>query len=226
MRLLIIDADSASNERLAEHFSDQGIEVTTAMDFEEGLIKWREQKPAFIILEAVLPSKPGLELCREIRKHSKVPIIMQSHKADSNDKILGLKLGADDYVAKPCDPKELHARIETVLRRAERPTRTGVLQFHGLELNLEKRTATIDESPVSLTSLEFETLLNFADHHGQVLGREDLERLRGTDPEVVGRSMDVLMSRLRQKLKDNPRNPRFFLTVRGSGYVFIATRKN
>ena len=225
MRLLIIDADPISNERLAEHFADHGMEVITATDFEEGLMQWRERQPAFIILDAILPSRPGLELCREIRKHSKVPIIMQSHKANTDDKILGSNYGADDYVAKPCEARELHARIETVLRRIERPTRTGTLQFQGLELNLEKRTVTLEGNPVPLTTLEFEALLYFSDRHGQIWAATIQNASAALSPESVGRSMDVLMSRLRLKLKDDPKNPRFFRTVRGSGYVFIATRK-
>jgi len=226
-KILIIDDDEKLSGLLQRYFSQFGLELITATSGEAGLAQLK-QAPDVVILDVMLPGKSGFDLCQEIRQACMVPIIMLTARTDVTDRIVGLKLGADDYVVKPVDPRELLARIESVLRRTQaKPTESGILRFEGLEINVNARTVLLDETEVKLSTMEFEVLLLLTRNQGKVLSRDELlDNLRGIEFESFNRSIDVLISRLRQKLKDDPKNPRFFKTVWGSGYLFIGNKES
>jgi two-component system phosphate regulon response regulator OmpR len=161
-------------------------------------------------------------VCRKVRETSRIPIIMLTARGELADRIVGLELGADDYLPKPFEPRELVARIQAVLRRGAPPEQEGRLRVGGLEVDWDARAAALDGEAVALTTTEFELLGLLARHPGRVLTRDRImEKIRGTDWEAYDRSIDVLVSRLRQKLGDDPKSPRFIRTVRGKGYQFI-----
>jgi DNA-binding response OmpR family regulator len=171
----------------------------------------------------MLPGKDGFEICREVRKTSNIPIIMLTARGDVIDRVSGLELGADDYIGKPFEPRELVARVQATLRRTESvgPT-VGQLNFEGLSIDTETRNVRVDGQPVDLTSMEYELLLILARRHGRKLSRDDiLSELRGIDAAILTRSVDIMISRLRQKLGDSIKPPRFIQTVWGRGYSFI-----
>lgn len=172
----------------------------------------------------MLPEMDGFEVCRTIRQTSDVPIIMLTARGEITDKVVGLELGADDYLAKPFEPRELVARIQSVLRRTRLLTDTRSLSFNRLMIDPAKQIALIDGKPVDLTTNEIRALVLLAANAGKVLNRDQLlQELRGIDCDAFNRSVDITVSRLRQKLKDNPKAPEFIKTVWGSGYVFIAS---
>jgi DNA-binding response OmpR family regulator len=175
-----------------------------------------------VILDIMLPEMDGFEVCRAIRQTSKIPIIMLTARGEVTDKVVGLELGADDYLAKPFEPRELVARIQSVLRRAKQPGDNQTLTFERLIIDLDKRVALLDGNPVDLTTNEFTALALLARNAGKVLNRDQiLQELRGMDCDAFNRSVDIAVSRLRQKLNDDPRSPEFIKTVWGTGYVFI-----
>jgi DNA-binding response OmpR family regulator len=170
----------------------------------------------------MLPDGDGLELCRSLRLESDIPIIMLTARADVPDRVLGLQYGADDYVPKPFEPRELVARVENVMRRARAAPMKILTATGGLALETETRRVTLNEEEVSLTSMEFELLRILMESRGHVLTRESLlRRLRGLDADIFDRSVDMLVSRLRKKLDDDSRSPRFIKTVWGVGYQFV-----
>jgi DNA-binding response OmpR family regulator len=178
-----------------------------------------------VVLDVMLPSMTGIEICQALRGRSDVPIIMLSARGEEADKVIGLELGADDYLAKPFSPRELLARIRTTVRRARgrMGPRHRPVQVGGLALDPGARQAILDGQHLDLTSYEFSLLYALAERAGRVLPRERLMELAGGHPdEAFDRSIDVHVSRLRQKLGDDPRKPRFIKTVRGAGYQFIA----
>ena len=177
-----------------------------------------------VLLDLMLPGLDGTELCRRIRERKDVPIIMLTARGEEIDRVLGLELGADDYLAKPFSPRELLARIRAVLRRTrgQAGPSNRVVRVGELELDPASRSATLAGSPLDLTSYELSLLLALARHAGRVLERERLMELAGGNPEEsFDRSVDVHVSRLRKKLGDDPRQPRFIRTVGGLGYVFL-----
>jgi DNA-binding response OmpR family regulator len=227
--LLILDDDRKLVELLEEYFQKHGLAVVSAFRPAEGLRLLRQRRPDLVILDVMLPGQSGFDVCREIRRESEVPIIMLTARGEVTDRVVGLELGADDYLAKPFEPRELLARVQSVLRRGRgmapsaAPLRFGT-DDSILELNPSSHAATLGGKNLELTSTEFSALLLFARHPGQVLSRDQiLDHLRGIDWEAFNRSVDVLISRLRQKLGDDPKHPSFFKTVRGTGYLFIAT---
>jgi DNA-binding response OmpR family regulator len=171
----------------------------------------------------MLPDMNGFEVCKLIRKDSTVPIIMLTAKGDLMDKVVGLELGADDYIAKPFEPREIVARIQSVLRRSNPPVKNQALKFLHLRIDPAKRSMEVDGREVALTTTEFTALKLLAENPHTVLNRDQiLDELRGIECEAYNRSVDITMSRLRQKLNDDPHNPRFIKTVWGTGYMFIA----
>jgi DNA-binding response OmpR family regulator len=220
-RLLVIDDDAALNELLAEYFARFGHELTAATTAVDGRhLLWRVQ-PDLLILDVMLPDADGMQLCREIRAESDIPILMLTARGDLPDRVLGLELGADDYVPKPFEPRELVARVETLLRRT-RETVPHRLSASGLALDAETRRVTLDGSEIELTTNEFELLRILMESHGRVQSREALlRRLRGDDCAVYDRSVDMLISRLRKRLMDDSQAPRFIKTIRGAGYQFV-----
>ena len=222
--LLIIDDDAKLNQLLEDYLKDFGFDVATATHPAKGLKKLKQTAPDLVILDIMLPEMDGFEVCRTIRQTSDVPIIMLTARGEITDKVVGLELGADDYLAKPFEPRELVARIQSVLRRTRLLTDTRSLSFNRLVIDPAKQIARLDGKPVDLTTNEFRALVLLAANAGKVLNRDQLlQELRGIDCDAFNRSVDITVSRLRQKLKDNPKAPEFIKTVWGSGYVFIGT---
>ena len=173
----------------------------------------------------MLPGRDGFTVCREIRRKSSVPIIMLTARGDLTDRVAGLEIGADDYLPKPFEPRELVARIQTVLRRSGEARPTSLeerIRAESLTVDLRSRTAWLDGVPIDLTTTEFEILSLFLRQPGTVLSRDQImDRVRGIDWEAYNRSIDVAMSRLRHKLNDDPKRPRYFKTIWGTGYLFL-----
>lgn len=221
--ILIIDDDAKLNQLLKDFLKDFGYAVITATRPTQGLKKLKRDSPDLVILDIMLPEMDGFEVCRAIRQTSNIPIIMLTARGEITDKVVGLELGADDYLAKPFEPRELVARIQSVLRRAHQLSDNQTLTFERLAIDLDKRIALLDGDPVDLTTNEFTALTLLARNAGKVLNRDQiLQELRGMDCDAFNRSVDIAVSRLRQKLNDNPKSPEFIKTVWGSGYVFIA----
>ena len=220
--VLIIDDDAKLNALLGTYLADFGMRTVAAVTPADGLRELHAHRPDLVILDVMLPGMSGFDLCRTIRRTDSVPIIMLTARGEVADRIVGLELGADDYLPKPFEPRELVARIQSVLRRP-RAAEREVRRFGALVVDLARRQATLDGAPVELTTNEFEVLRLLTDHPGEVLDRDRiLETLRGIEHEAFNRTVDVTVSRLRQKLGDDPKAPRFIRTVWGAGYVFIA----
>jgi len=222
---LLVEDDDKLARLLAEYLGGHGVVVSRAADGEAGLKEALAHRYDIVLLDLMLPGRNGLEVCRELRTRSDVPVIVLTARGEEADRILGLELGADDYLPKPFSPRELLARIRAILRRVRgqvgpstRPVRVGALQ-----LDPASRRATFEGRQLELTSYEFDLLRVLAERAGRVLSREQLLDLaRGSADEAFDRSIDVHVSRLRQKLGDDARKPRWLKTVRGAGYLFSA----
>lgn len=234
-RILVVD-DAPEIQRLVSlTLAHDGYQVEAANNGEEMLKAMKGRDYDLVILDLVLPGEDGLSLCRKLRAESSIPIVMLTGRGDDIDRIVGLEMGADDYLVKPFNPRELLARVRAVLRRsgeqaASEPGRSAaVLSFEGWSLDLVRRRL---HSPVGrdveLTAAEFDLLAAFASHARQVLSRDRLLDLtKGRNASPYDRAIDVQLSRLRRKLEKDPRNPALIKTVRGVGYVFACdvTRK-
>ncbi|WP_446830771.1 response regulator [Candidatus Foliamicus sp.] len=225
-RILLIDDDAKLGMLLRAYFSRFDLELESALEGDAGMRKLASFSPDLVILDVMLPGRDGFELCRAIRKSSSVPIIMLTARGDVTDRVVGLEVGADDYVAKPFEPRELVARIQTILRRVQRAGTPSGGAVHGpLRLDFDRREALLQGAPLELTSMEFNLLQLLAAEPGRVFTRDEiLAELRGIEPNIFSRSVDINISRLRQKLDDDPSNPRFIRTIRGVGYVFLRTQ--
>jgi DNA-binding response OmpR family regulator len=220
-RLLIIDDDRALNELLREYLKRFGHHLACATTASNGIRLLRRDRPDLLILDIMLPDADGMELCREIRRESDVPIVMLTARGDVADRVLGLEFGADDYVPKPFEPRELVARIETLMRRSRQPVGPRLVSGE-LTLDRETRRVELAGAEVDLTNMEFELLQVLMESRGRVLTRDAvLQALRGIDADVYDRSVDMLVSRLRRKLDDDSRSPRWVKTIRGTGYQFV-----
>jgi len=222
-KVLLIDDDRKHSDLMQAYFKRHGINLVCAYDSVEGFKKLSREEPDLLLLDVMLPGKDGFEICREVRKSSNIPIIMLTARGDVIDRVSGLELGADDYIGKPFEPRELVARVQATLRRSEiaGPT-VGELNFEGLSIDTESRTVRVDGGSIDLTSMEYELLLILARRHGRKLSRDDiLSELRGIDAAILTRSVDIMISRLRQKLGDSAKPPRFIQTVWGRGYSFV-----
>lgn len=224
-RILVIDDDRKLNDLLSTYLGQFGMEVFTATHADEGMALLRKRMPSLIILDVMLPGRDGFIVCREIRKESAVPIIMLTARGDLPDRVAGLEIGADDYLPKPFEPRELVARIQTILRRsgeADIRPRSEHVRARALTVNFRSRTAWLDGTLLDLTTTEFEILALFLQQPGTVLSRDQImDRIRGIDWEAYNRSIDVAISRLRHKLRDDPKRPHYFKTVWGTGYLFL-----
>ena len=222
-KVLIIDDDRKHSELLQAYFKRFGIKLICALEAEEGFRKLNREEPDLLLLDVMLPGKDGFEICREVRKSSNIPIIMLTARGDVIDRVSGLELGADDYIGKPFEPRELVARVQATLRRADpSSSEAAKLEFKGLSIDSEARIASVDGKPVDLTSMEFELLLILARKHGKKISRDDiLSELRGIDAAILTRSVDIMISRLRSKLGDSVKPPRFIQTIWGRGYSFV-----
>jgi DNA-binding response OmpR family regulator len=221
VRVLIIDDDVKLTSVLSEYLARFGFAVRAAARPSDGLRALAAERPELVILDVMLPEMDGLAVCRKVRESSRVPIIMLTARGDVSDRIVGLELGADDYLPKPFEPRELVARMQAVLRRGA-PSEAEVMRAGSVEVNWSARTATVAGRSLELTTAEFEVLGVLVRNAGRVLSRERIiEGTHDVSWEAFDRSVDVLVSRLRQKLGDDPRRPTFIRTVWGVGYSFI-----
>lgn len=232
-RILVVDDERPIADILKFNLEREGFEVDVAYDGEEAVLKAKQSSFNLVILDIMLPKLDGFSVCKEIRAHSSVPILMLSAKEAEVDKVLGLELGADDYVTKPFSPRELVARVRAILRRL-RPVETvqpqhqeppqstdQILRGGPLELNLTSYDVIKGGKVIELTPREFELLKHLVAHAGQVFAREALlEEVWGYDYYGDVRTVDVTVRRLREKIEDNPASPDFIKTKRGIGYYF------
>ncbi len=222
-KILLIDDDERLGDLLQAYFNRFDLELVAATTPKQGLKLLEAEEPALVILDVMLPGQDGFEVCRSIRKTSDVPIIMLTARGEVTDRIVGLEIGADDYMPKPFEPRELVARIQNVLRRAvvSKP-QSKELEFEGLLLDRERRCVKLDGELLELTTMEYQLLDLFANNPGRTYTRDEiLNELRGIDAQLFSRSVDILVSRLRQKLGDTSKQARFIKTVWGTGYAFI-----
>ncbi|HUQ10615.1 MAG TPA: response regulator transcription factor [Steroidobacteraceae bacterium] len=220
-RILLVEDDARLASMVSDYLGEAGFRMSsTASGVEaERLLKGDAFDAA--ILDLMLPDMDGLDLCRRVRAQSAIPLLMLTARGDPLDRVVGLELGADDYLPKPFEPRELLARLRAILRRGAGSRPADLLRFGRLEIDRGARVARIDGQPRSLTGFQFTLLLAMAERAGRVLSREALLDLtRGEALEEFDRSIDVHISRLRAALEDDPKKPRRILTLRGAGYVF------
>jgi two-component system OmpR family response regulator len=223
LRALLIDDDRRLAELLVTYFAPHGVEITHAPDGRAGLAQLEQQGGYdVILLDLTMPGMDGLEVCRKIRENSTVPIVMLTARGDETDRVVGLELGADDYLPKPFGPRELLARIRAVLRRTSPTAQSERVRVRDLELDIGSRQVTVAGRVVELTALEWDLLLALARRAGRVVPRDTLFNLAGRSDTVVNdRTVDVHISHLRSKLGDDSRKQSRIRTVRGVGYVLV-----
>ena len=221
-RVLIIEDDEDLAEMVGEYLSTRGLDVTITHTADSGMRQFRTESFDALILDVMLPDLDGFEVCRRVRAESDVPIVMLTARGEETDRIIGLELGADDYLPKPFSPRELLARLNASLRRGGvGADRSPVLRFGRLEIDPNARTASVDGKECRLTAYQFDLLHLLAANAGRVMSRDLLmDRLTGQDMEAFDRSIDVHISRIRAAIEEDPKRPRRILTVRGAGYVF------
>jgi DNA-binding response OmpR family regulator len=216
----MIEDDERLGAMVAEYLAPHGLEVTLVPTAARGLERLARGGFVAVLLDVMLPDLDGFEVCRRIRAASDVPVLMLTARGEDTDRIVGLELGADDYLPKPFNPRELLARLRAVLRRRA-GVATPALSFGRLEIDPQARQVRLDGRERPLTSHQFDLLLALAESAGRVLSRETLmQRVRGEGLDAFDRSIDVHVSRIRAAIEDDPRRPRRILTVRGAGYVF------
>ena len=220
--ILIIDDDDRLAAPLKEYFERFDLELTSSTHPIEGLELLKNKDYELVILDVMLPELDGFGVCRIIREESDIPIVMLTARGDVSDRVAGLELGADDYLAKPFEPRELVARIQNILKRSEPASKLlSIIEFENLRINVDRQEVSISDKLVNLTSNEYQLLLLLASSPGEQLSRDDiLNKLKGIDVELFSRAIDIQISRLRHKLKPTD----YIKTVWGSGYQFIAPR--
>ena len=226
-QILIIDDDENLGQLLTRYLERYDMNVHVALVPSKGFELIKRVKPDLLILDVMLPEKDGFEICREIRAKSAIygqlPILMLTAHGAVTDRIVGLELGADDYLPKPFEPRELVARIHNILRRSsDDNTLRDIKPISGLEVEVSRREVKLDGAVLELTTMEYELLILFMQFPNRTFTRDQLmNRLRGIDAELFSRAVDTLVSRLRHKLKDTSKPPRFIKTVWGRGYIFV-----
>ena len=221
--ILMIEDDESLAALIAEYLGTMGFKVTTRRTAADGLALLPQEAFDALILDVMLPDSDGFEVCRQVRARSDLPILMLTARGDETDRIVGLELGADDYLPKPFNPRELLARLRAILRRrgGAGVSSTELLRFGRLEIDRGARVARLDGLDRALTSYQFDLLWTLATNAGRVMSRDALmDKLRGHEAEAFDRSLDVHVSRIRAALEDDPKHPRRIITVRGAGYVF------
>jgi two-component system phosphate regulon response regulator OmpR len=222
-RLLIIDDDARLAAMVSDYLTAAGFVVEHRVTGREGLAALEQAAFDAIILDVMLPDIDGFEVCRTIRTRAQTPILMLTARGEELDRIVGLEIGADDYLPKPFSPRELQARIRAILRRARVAVQAQPKsqRFGRLQIDPESRMVRIDGEERALTSYQFDLLAALADNAGRVLNRERLmDLVKGEELEAFDRSIDVHISRIRSAIEDDPKHPRRIITVRGAGYVF------
>jgi DNA-binding response OmpR family regulator len=221
IRVLLIDDDVRLHELTASYLEQNGLSVSVASDGKKGLAALEGGTFDAVLLDLMMPGMDGIEVCKRIRAKSNIPIVMLTAKGDETDRVVGLELGADDYVAKPFSPRELLARLRAVLRRARPDVAGEQLRVGDVVVDVPGRVVTVAGRPTDLTGIEFDVLVALVRRAGRVVARDALLSEAGRGDVVVGeRTVDVHVSHLRQKLGDDPKSPRIIKTVRGVGYVF------
>ena len=220
--VLIVDDDTRLSAMVSGYLAENGFKASTAATASEGLAALNQRAPDAVILDIMLPDIDGFETCRRIRAVSDVPVLMLTAKGDEMDRIVGLEIGADDYLPKPFNPRELLARLKAILRRrGGASSGERVLRFGRLEIEPSSRVARLDGNNCSLTSYQFDLLVALAENAGRTLSREQLmDKVKGAELEAFDRSIDVHISRIRAVIEDDPKHPKRIVTVRGAGYVF------
>ena len=220
-RVLIIEDDSRLAEMVQHYLGAAGFRVDRAADGRSGLALVARDHFDAVILDLMLPDMDGLDVCRAMRARGSVPILMLTARGDAMDRVIGLEIGADDYLPKPFEPRELLARLRAILRRSRGGKQPDVLRFGRLEIDRGAREIRVDGEVKQLTSHQFALLLALAEHAGRVMSREALMDIVKAEPlEAFDRSIDVHISRIRAAIEDEARRPRRVVTVRGAGYVF------
>lgn len=225
-RILIVEDDERLAMLTLDYLRKNGLDAAIETDGNRAIRRIISEQPDLVVLDVMLPGSDGLTVCREVRAQYNRPILMLTARTDDMDQVLGLEMGADDYVAKPVQPRVLLARIRALLRRSESTTPTDEtpqkLVFANLVIDNGGRSVTLNEELVDFTSAEYDLLWLLASNAGRILSREDIfERLRGIEYDGQDRSIDVRISRIRPKIGDDPENPKRIKTVRSKGYLFV-----
>jgi DNA-binding response OmpR family regulator len=222
-KIFVIDDDEKLNVLLQNYLSNFGYHVISFTNPKTGLDKIKKELPDLVILDVMMPEMDGFMVCKEIRKEHSIPVILLTARGDVTDRIVGLELGADDYLPKPFEPRELVARIQTILRRSSQTiVKQGVVKSGRFEIFPEEQIIKLDGKALDLSTMEFEALYLLIQKKGKVLTRDNImDCIHGVDWSAFDRSIDILISRLRCKLNDDPKNPVFIKTIWGSGYKFI-----
>ena len=222
-RILVVDDEPKIVKLARDYLEKSGFQVLSAGDGQTALAMARRERPDLVVLDLMLPGLDGWDVCRTLRRESDIPIIMLTARAEESDQIVGLELGADDYITKPFSPRALVARVRALLRRAQNQLKLpDTLRFEGLEIDLPGHRVAVDGEPLHLTPNEFRLLVVLAQHAGQTLSREQLiEQVHGAAAAGFDRSIDSHIKNLRRKLEPDPAQPRFIETVYGVGYRFV-----
>ena len=221
--ILIVEDDRKTASLVALYLQREGFKTVVAYDGDRALELVQQTNPIFVVLDLMLPKMDGWEVCRAIRRSSDVPILILTAREEEMDRVLGLSLGADDYVVKPFSPRELVARVKAILRRTRSESREekNLLSFGRLVLDLQKRRVTLSNRSISLTRFEYNLLSTLMAAPGRIFSREELLTcLYSSGEAVIDRVIDVHIGKLRQKIEDDVSSPRYILTVRGLGYRF------
>ncbi|HEX9921909.1 MAG TPA: response regulator transcription factor [Anaerolineae bacterium] len=222
-KILIVEDEVKLMRTMRLYLEQAGYSVVWAEDGQQGLATFRNEKPALVLLDLNLPGElDGLDVCRTLRRESNVPIIMLTARSEETDRLIGLELGADDYITKPFSPREVVARVRAVLRRSEQPEAAPeIITASDFQIDMNRHTITVAGKAVELTTSEFDLLVALARYPGQVFSRAQLlEQTQGATYEGYERTIDQHIKNLRQKLEADPRQPRYVLTVHGVGYKF------
>jgi two-component system phosphate regulon response regulator OmpR len=225
-RILLIEDDRRLAEMVMNYLGGFGFSITASHNGSAGIgLHTRESFDA-VILDLMLPDMDGLEVCRRLRAGADTPILMLTARGDAMDRVVGLEMGADDYLPKPFEPRELLARLRSILRRAKGERHSETLRFGRLEIDADARQVRLDGAPCALTSYQFALLLALAQRAGRVMSREALmDLVKNERLEAFDRSIDVHISRIRAAIEDDPKKPRRVITVRGAGYVFAKAQE-
>jgi two-component system phosphate regulon response regulator OmpR len=220
-RILLIEDDARLAEMVSNYLGEAGFATTIARNGANGIALHGRQAFDVLVLDLMLPDMDGLDVCRRIRETSQTPILMLTARGDAMDRVVGLEMGADDYLPKPFEPRELLARLRALLRRAKSERKPDMLRFGRLEIDAGARQVRLDGEERMLTGYQFDLLLALAQHAGRVLSRDTLMTLvKNETLEAFDRSIDVHISRIRAAIEDDPKKPKRVITVRGAGYVF------